>query len=301
MKSTLHPFQTDDAKLRPIHEKVLAGQALDVADVSVLFTSADILAIGWLSNYIRERLHGNRTRAITSEINQANATHFAVTGDLNRVLLKVEEIRSSHPEAQIAAGVLEELVGKPRSFATLKAAGADALLGDDVTLFVAGVRRAVWNTTSNFQQRFEARHAAMDAGLQVPLYLVQRPGSMEQQAAELLHFRDEPAESFVAISYPADSSASLNLTATTGMREMKQIAIARLALPKVKHIRVFWQMLGGKLAQIALRFGASEIDGTSLDVGVNPQQRGRELAREVEAAGQDPHEAPAKRLAIVEA
>ena len=54
-----HSFQTDDARLRPIAEKVLADQRLDFNDGVALYRSGDILAVGWLANFVRERLHGN--------------------------------------------------------------------------------------------------------------------------------------------------------------------------------------------------------------------------------------------------
>ena len=53
------PFQTDDARLRPIADKVLAGQRLDLHDGVELYRSGDVLAVGWLANHVRERLHGN--------------------------------------------------------------------------------------------------------------------------------------------------------------------------------------------------------------------------------------------------
>src|SRR5262247_1720124 len=58
---TAHPFQTDDPRLQPIHSKVLAGQRLDQQDAISLYRTGDILAVGWLANHVRERLHGDRT------------------------------------------------------------------------------------------------------------------------------------------------------------------------------------------------------------------------------------------------
>src|SRR6201985_1533174 len=55
----LHPFQTDDARLHPIHDKVMAQERLSVDDALTLCRSGDILAIGWLANHVRERLHGD--------------------------------------------------------------------------------------------------------------------------------------------------------------------------------------------------------------------------------------------------
>ncbi|HMF64727.1 MAG TPA: hypothetical protein VK608_11620, partial [Edaphobacter sp.] len=54
-----HSFQTDDAALLPIAAKVEAGERLSFEDGITLYRSGDILAVGWLANLVRERLHGN--------------------------------------------------------------------------------------------------------------------------------------------------------------------------------------------------------------------------------------------------
>ena len=53
-----HPFRTDDPQLRPIADKVLAQERLSESDALALYRSGDILAIGWLANHVRERMHG---------------------------------------------------------------------------------------------------------------------------------------------------------------------------------------------------------------------------------------------------
>src|ERR1700690_826911 len=55
----LHPFQTDDPCLAPIHDKVMAQERLSADDALALYRSGDILAIGWLANHVRERMHGD--------------------------------------------------------------------------------------------------------------------------------------------------------------------------------------------------------------------------------------------------
>ena len=54
-----HAFQTDDPRLEPIADKVMAAQRLEAADALALFRSHDVLALGWLANHVRERMHGN--------------------------------------------------------------------------------------------------------------------------------------------------------------------------------------------------------------------------------------------------
>src|SRR5512144_1917885 len=59
--SAKHDFQTDDARLKPVAERVRAQQRLDAAEGRALDASGDILAIGWLANAVRERMHGDKT------------------------------------------------------------------------------------------------------------------------------------------------------------------------------------------------------------------------------------------------
>ena len=58
---SLHDFQTDDSRLKPICDKVLAGVRLNAADALALYRSGDILAVGWMANAVRERMHGDKT------------------------------------------------------------------------------------------------------------------------------------------------------------------------------------------------------------------------------------------------
>src|SRR5207248_9501421 len=56
-----HSFQTDDRRLETIHEKVLARERLNFDDGVALYRTGDILAVGWLANHVRERMHGDKT------------------------------------------------------------------------------------------------------------------------------------------------------------------------------------------------------------------------------------------------
>src|SRR5436305_304352 len=53
--------QFDDPRLTPIRQKVEAGERLSFDDGVALYRTNDILAVGYLANIVRERLHGNRT------------------------------------------------------------------------------------------------------------------------------------------------------------------------------------------------------------------------------------------------
>ena len=82
------------------------------------------------------------------------------------------------------------------------------------------------------------------------------------------------------------------------MLDIKQIAVSRLVLDNFPHVKAYWQMLTPKIAQIALRFGADDLDGTVIeekiyhDAGATTPQgmRREELIRLIREAGREPVE-----------
>ena len=53
-----------------------------------------------------------------------------------------------------------------------------------------------------------------------------------------------------------------HLPGPSGIDSLKTIAVSRLMLDNIAHIKAYWVMLGRHLAQVALRFGADDLDGT---------------------------------------
>jgi 2-iminoacetate synthase ThiH len=80
---------------------------------------------------------------------------------------------------------------------------------------------------------------------------------------------------------------------TTGYDDVKAVAIARLAAPNIPAIQVDWLRYGPKLAQVALTFGADDLDAVPASDDA-PEGRRRapleEMRRNVEAAGFSPIE-----------
>jgi aminodeoxyfutalosine synthase len=80
---------------------------------------------------------------------------------------------------------------------------------------------------------------------------------------------------------------------TTGYDDVKMVAVARLAAPNVPHVQVDWQRYGPKLAQVALTFGADDVDAVSASDEA-PEGRRRapleEIRRNIQAAGFEPVE-----------
>ena len=105
-------------------------------------------------------------------------------------------------------------------------------------------------------------------------------------------------QTFIPLAFHPDNTPLQHLPKTTGMLDIKQIAVGRLVLDNFPHIKSYWQMVTAKMAQISLRFGADDIDGTVIeekiyhDAGATTPQgmRREELVRLIREAGREPIE-----------
>jgi aminodeoxyfutalosine synthase len=105
-------------------------------------------------------------------------------------------------------------------------------------------------------------------------------------------------QTFIPLAFHPDHTPLEHLPKTTGLTDIRQIAVSRLLLDNFPHIKAYWQMMTAKIAQIALRFGADDIDGTVIeekiyhDAGATTPQgmRRQELMRLITEAGRVPVE-----------
>lgn len=67
---------------------------------------------------------------------------------------------------------------------------------------------------------------------------------------------------FIPLAFHPQNTKMSELSRTTGIDDLKNIAVSRLYLDNFPHIKAYWVMIGPKLAQIALSFGADDMDGT---------------------------------------
>ena len=70
---------------------------------------------------------------------------------------------------------------------------------------------------------------------------------------------------FIPLAFHSQNTQLSNIPATTAFEDLKNIAIARLMLDNFDHIKAYWVMIGEKLAQAALSFGADDLDGTIIE------------------------------------
>jgi aminodeoxyfutalosine synthase len=186
----------------------------------------------------------------------------------------------------------------------LKAAGVDSLPGGGAEIFADRIRHIICDHKIDGQQWLETARTAHQLGLRSnATMLYGHIENDEDRVDHLLKLRglqDETGgfQTFIPLAFHPANTPLQHLPKTTGLSDIRQIAVSRLVLDNFPHIKAYWQMLTPKIAQIALRFGADDIDGTVVeekiyhDAGATTPQglRRQELMRLIREAGREPVE-----------
>ncbi|PYS43095.1 MAG: aminofutalosine synthase MqnE [Acidobacteria bacterium] len=94
--------------------------------------------------------------------------------------------------------------------------------------------------------------------------------TLEERVDHLIRLRQLQDETggfncFIPLAFHPEHTVYAHLPTTTGMDDLKTIAVSRLMLDNFAHIKAYWVTLTPSLAQIALRFGADDLDGTIIE------------------------------------
>jgi aminodeoxyfutalosine synthase len=103
---------------------------------------------------------------------------------------------------------------------------------------------------------------------------------------------------FIPLAFHPKNTEMSDLSRTSGVDDLKNIAVARCFLDNFPHIKAYWVMIGPKLAQVALSFGADDMDGTVKEEKITKMAGGEseqamsdtELIRLIRDAGRTPIE-----------
>ena len=96
--------------------------------------------------------------------------------------------------------------------------------------------------------------------------------SIDDRVDHLLRLREQQDTSqgfqcFIPLAFYPERTQLSHLPGPSGVDSLKTIAVSRLLLDNFDHIKAYWVMLGKHLAQIALHFGANDLDGTITEGG----------------------------------
>ena len=186
----------------------------------------------------------------------------------------------------------------------LRDAGVDSLPGGGAEIFSERVRRIICDHKMTGEEWLETARAAHRLGLKSnATMLYGHIESAEDRVDHVLRLRalqDETGgfQTFIPLAFHPDNTPMRHIAPTTGFEDLKNIAVSRLLLDNFPHVKAYWVMLTPKIAQVAQRFGADDIDGTVVeekiyhDAGSSVEQalRREQLLRLIREAGRVPVE-----------
>jgi aminodeoxyfutalosine synthase len=188
--------------------------------------------------------------------------------------------------------------------AELQEAGLDSMPGGGAEIFARETRNRIIKGKADAAQWLDVMRTAHKLG--IPSNATMLYGhieSPEDRVDHLLRLRELQDETggfvtFIPLAFQPWEAPAMKLPETTGFDDLKAIAVARLMLDNVPHVKSYWIMITPRLAQVGLSFGADDIDGTvteekiAHDAGAKTPQLMTvpELVRLVREAGRRPVE-----------
>ncbi len=348
----------EDRNLEAVRAKVERGERLSQEDGLTLYRSRDLLAVGYMANLVRERLHGNTTyfnvnrhinptdvcvascrlcafgkkakdpRAYTMSLEQVwetagqgyteAVTEFHIVGGLHPELTldwyceAFRGLKQRYPRVHLKALTMVEIAYlAKRSKLThaevigrLMEAGVDSLPGGGAEIFCDRVRRIICDHKIDGSEWIEVARTAHKRGLRSNCTMLY--GHIENEEDRVDHLlklrelQDETGgfQTFVPLAFHPANTPLQHIPATTGFEDLRAVAVARLLLDNIPHVKAYWVMMTPRIAQIAQRFGGDDIDGTIVeekiyhDAGATTAQslRRGELLQLIREAGREPVE-----------
>jgi aminodeoxyfutalosine synthase len=217
----------------------------------------------------------------------AGATEVHIVGGLHPWLKfdyyldMLRGIRAARPQLHIKAFTAIEIVHFSRVarmsirevLTALRDAGLGSLPGGGAEIFDDRVHDEVFKGKVRADRWFEVHRTAHSLGIYSNATMLY--GHVEtppERVKHLIALRELQRESLasspahfnccIPLSFIPDNSELGDLPGPTGLTDLKTLAIARLMLNNIAHIKAFWIMQGIGLSQLALDYGCDDLDGT---------------------------------------
>ena len=277
-----------------IAERARAGDALTVAEIDELGAS-DILSLGMLADEVR-RARVGETVTYTRVLELQGASKDAPL-QTNGAEIRIMTLPATFDETEALVAEARMLAGPQLLTGFSLADIADRHWGKLVDILKrlkrAGLDAITEAPVDRLHDAEDALQACEAAGMPVRCLSLQSPIEGDGRSSWLIHLRDL-VKKFPAIDTVNPLSREQSIAVpTTGYEDVRAVALARLVLPSVKTIQVDWAQYGPKLAQVALTFGANDLDRVST---VDDESLGRrrtsveDVKRNITAAGFTPVE-----------
>jgi aminodeoxyfutalosine synthase len=253
-----------------------------------------------------------------AEAERRGATELHVVGGLHHLLPYewylnvVRIIHKAHPRLHLKAYTAVEwdwfsrLTNRPTRdiLAEFKEAGLGSLPGGGAEIFHPEVRDRICEHKADADSWLRIHREAHELGLRSNATMlyghIEEPRHRIDHLVRLRELQDETGgfQTFIPLAFHPDNTGLSHIPKATGLADLRVMAISRLMLDNFPHVKAYWVMLGIKIAQLALSFGADDIDGTVVhekiyhDAGSDSPQEVTvaELRRLIEEAGRVPVE-----------
>jgi aminodeoxyfutalosine synthase len=155
-------------------------------------------------------------------------------------------------------GILEDLM----------AAGVGSMPGGGAEIFHPEVRGQICEHKADASKWFEVHRTAHQLGLKTNCTMLY--GHIENAYHRIDHLirlrelQDETGgfQTFIPLAFHPENTGLAHIKKPSAPMDLRTMAIARLMLDNVPHIKAYWIMLGLGTAQAALAYGADDLDGT---------------------------------------
>ena len=283
----------DSSRFDSITEKLVAGDALSHLDISELSSTTNLLRLGALADERRRRESGDRVtfvRVLEVRLDEEldslkvpdTAGEVRIVGcsdSIDNVVQNVLRIASLSNQVPVTGFRLEDLVSlcahEPGRFerllSNLKQSGlarvAEVSIDSDID--VIWIERCV------------------RTGLPINTAVIQD----SVLPSEVLANRIKGWNREYGIQAFSPLPMNLSLEPTTGYKDVHRVALARVLVDNIPSIQVDWRLYGPKLAQVALAFGANDVDRVSpFDTLEDGRRRGplEEINKNIQAASLEP-------------
>jgi aminodeoxyfutalosine synthase len=290
-------------------------EATNVCEASCLFCSfarltaenpqAYTLSLEQILDKLRERAH----QPIT-EVHIVNGLHPGLPFDYYLDLLRgLKQVRPGiHLKCFTAVeiaffadkyGMTDEAV-----LGALMAAGLDSLPGGGAEIFAERVRRRICHDKADADRYLSIHRQAHRLGLRSNVTMLYgHIETMEERVDHMLRARalqDETGgfQAFIPLAFHPDNNQMRKLPAPSATDTLRVHAVARLMLDNIPHVKAFWIATGVEVAQLALWYGADDLDGTVQEEKIYHMAGSRtpealstdDIRRLIRAAGRDPVE-----------
>jgi len=187
----------------------------------------------------------------------------------------VDVIHKNFPHAHIKGFTASEIdyferrwgISPDKSLQRLKAAGLASMPGGGAEIFSPRLQESLFPDKAGAQRWLDIHQMAHSLGISSNCTMLYgHIETLEERVHHLITLRDQQDKTggflcFVPLQYQLGKTRLVE-KACSPMENLRTIAVSRLMLDNIPHIKSYWVVLGEETAGIALNFGADDIDGT---------------------------------------